>query len=202
MPKLCIDNTSKQGGFMKIKLIKLSLIIISFAISSISFASGENSLIFKLGSYSLATSNQTIVSPVTFDTDSSSVFSLEYERQFGNDVSWGGELISYSNTYSSGAGKADSTHVLFNIKKYIVVSANVKPFFGVGLGGSSVTLGGIGTGSGGGLGFQAMAGIKFPLDAISLILEYKFISAKPDDVVGTSVDISGGGFFAGIALNF
>lgn len=187
---------------MKIKLIKLSLIIISFAISSISFARGENSLIFKLGSYSLATSNQTIVSPVTFDTASSSVFSLEYEHQVGNDVSWGGELISYDNTYSSGAGKADSTHVLFNIKKYIDVSANVKPFFGVGLGGSSVTLGGIGTGSGGGLGFQAMAGVKFPLDAISLILEYKFISAKPDDVVGTSVDISGNGFFAGVAINF
>ena len=90
-----------------------------------------------------------------------------------------------------------------NFKKYFDIAKHVHPFIGAGVGGSSVRLSGASSsGTAGGLGFQFMAGIKFPFEDVSFVVEYKVIDAEPADLVGSTVDLSGDGFFAGLAINF
>lgn len=184
---------------MKIKLVKNVMVSAMLLSSSFAFAAGDNSISIKAGSFSIDTTNQL---GVTFDDSSSSVFAIEYERNFKKDMSWGVEYINYDNTYSSGTGTASSSHIFGNFRKYFEVAKNVKPYIGAGAGISTVSLGGIGTGTGSDIGFQFMAGVKFPFENISAVVEYKIISASPDDDFGTSVDISGNGIFAGIGFNF
>ena len=179
---------------MKHIILTLSLFVMSFSL----YAEHQSSVYLKLGSFTMAKKSQA----VTFDTTSTSVFSLEYERKMRNNMSWGGELISYQNDYASGSGYAESTHVMFNFRKNFVVTKHFQPFMGVGIGASSATLGGVGSGSAGGLGLQVMAGIRIPFEEVTMIAEYKIISAKPDDEFGNSVDISGRGLFFGVGMNF
>lgn len=187
---------------MKHNLKIFALILAYISISSTIFAESKSSIIVRTGSFTMATKTQTIGSTVSFDTKSTSVYSVEYEHMMQNNLAWGGEVIGYSNTYYSGAGTSDSFHLMFNLRKYFDVSKHIQPFFGGGLGASTVTLGGVGTGNGGGFGYQVMAGVKFPFKTVSVVAEYKMISAKPDDKVGSSVDISGTGLFAGVSFNF
>ena len=185
---------------MKTKTVKNVIISTMILTSSFVYAvENKHSISIKTGSFSMATETQL---GATFDSSSSSVFAIEYEQKFKKDMSWGVEFISYDNTYASGTGNSSSTHVFGNFKKYFDVSKNVQPYIGVGAGSSTVSLGGIGSGTGSGFGFQAVAGIKFPFEKVSALVEYKMISAKPDDDFGTSVDISGNGIFAGIGFNF
>lgn len=187
---------------MKGKILKLSVLIAMLTISVNSFADTYNNITIKLGSFTLSDANQVIVSPVTFDTTSQSVFAVEYEHRLRNNTTFGGELISYKNTYDS-TEQVNVTHVFANFKKYFDVSPHVHPFVGVGAGGSSVRLSGVSSsGTAGGLGFQFMAGIKFPFEDVSLVVEYKVIDAEPADLIGSTVDLSGDGLFAGLAINF
>ena len=184
---------------MKNIILTVALFIVSFSL----YAEHQSSVYLKLGSFTMAKESQTIIGAVTFDTTSTSIFALEYEKKMRNNMSWGGELISYQNDYTPGAGKTDTTHIMANIRKSFDVAKHFKPFIGVGVGASTATFsGGALTGSAGGLGFQAMAGIRIPFDEVSIIAEYKVISAKPDDSTGTSVDISGRGLFIGVGMNF
>lgn len=189
---------------MKINLQKLAVFLVFFAVSSLTHAANRDSITLKAGSFTLANENQTVKGvPVTFDTTSSSVFSIEYEKKIRRYLTWGVEFIGYQNLYTPGTtSSADSLHIMANIKKYFHVSRHAQAFVGVGAGASTVTLDGAVDGSAGGTGFQAMAGFKFPFKSFSLILEYKMISAKSDDSAGESVDISGDGAFAGIGITF
>jgi len=193
----------KAGNIMKGKFLKLSALIAMLVMSSSSFAETYNNITLKLGSFTLSDSNQVIVGPVTFDTTSKSVFAIEYEHKLRNNTSFGGELISYKNTFNSGADQANATHVFANFKKYFDVADHVQPFIGVGAGGSSVRLSGASSsGTAGGIGFQFMAGIKFVFNEVSMLVEYKVIDAEPADLIGSTVDLSGDGLFAGLSINF
>lgn len=187
---------------MNIKLKKLALTFAFLAISTVTYAGGKGSVIVKSGSFTLAEKTQTITSTVTFDETSSSPFAIEYEYKMKENLSWGAEFISYKNTYSSGAGTASFTHIMFNVRKLFNVAKHVEPFVGIGAGAATVALGGIGSGTGGGFGFQLMGGVKFPFEDFSAVIEYKMITANPDDKAGTSVNSSGSGLFAGIGISF
>lgn len=196
---------------MKFNIQKTAIIILCLVISSVTFARGKkpkHSFIIKTGSFVLANKTQAIGGiNTTFGTTSSSVSSIAYEKKNKKGLSWGVEYTTYKNNYStpSVTGVATSTHIMVNLKKYFKVSKHVQPFVGAGGGASVIILKSDTTGSTGGavaLGYQAMAGIVFPFKRVSLILEYKIISAQPTDTVGDSVDISGSGAFAGISFNF
>lgn len=188
---------------MKGKILKISALVAMLAMSASSFAESYNNITLKLGSFTLGNKNQVIQGPVTFDTSSKSVFAIEYEHKLRNNTSFGGEIISYKNAFNSGADQANATHVFANFKKYFDVAQHVQPFIGVGAGGSAVRLSGLNSsGTAGGLGFQFMAGIKFPFEDASMVIEYKVIDAEPADLVGSTVDLSGDGVFAGLAINF
>ncbi len=187
---------------MSVNIIKIIVATILISLSSLSYADGRGSVIVKSGSFTLAEKNQTIVGAVTFDETSASPFAIEYEYKMRENLSWGGEYISYTNTYSSGAGKASFTHIMFNIRKLFKIAKHVEPFVGIGAGAATVALSGIGSGTGGGFGFQLMGGVKFPFNDFSAVIEYKMITANPDDKAGTSVNSSGSGLFAGIGITF
>lgn len=201
-PKLCIQFNKLVGKTMKGKILKISALIMMLGFSVNSSAESYNNITVKLGSFTLGSQNQTVITAETFDTSSSGVFSVEYERKFGKNLTYGGELIRYKNTYDSGTSSATATHVFANIKKYFDVATHVKPFIGAGAGVSSASLTGSTFGTVSGFGVQFNAGIKFPFDEVSAVIEYKTISAEPDDAIGQSVDISGDGLFAGLAINF
>lgn len=188
---------------MKGKIFKLSALITLLTVSMNTSAESYNNITLKLGSYTLGSSKQTIVSPVTFDTKSTSVFAIEYERKFKNNLSWGGELIRYKNTFTPGSNAATGMHVFANVKKYFDLATHVQPFIGAGAGASTVRLSGSSSsGVAGGFGVQFNAGVKFPFEDVSFLVEYKVISSEPSDSAGSSVDLSGNGLFAGLAINF
>lgn len=189
---------------MKDNIIRAMALVAMLSACSIVHAENGNSIHIKTGSFRINDATQKVgVATMTFDDSASTVFSIEYERQFGKDVSWGVELVDYSNDIlasspSTIANDANTTIVMGTVRKYFDVSINVQPYIGGGAGVSVVTV----YGSGSGLAFQGMAGVKFPFDSISAILEYKFISSEAEDDIGASIDVSGSGIFAGIAINF
>lgn len=188
---------------MKVKILKLTALIAILSISMNASAESYNNITVKSGSFTLGSENQTIdTTSVTFNTTSSTVYAIEYERKIKNNLTFGGELISYKNTFIPGNSKANATHVFANFKKYFDVTTHMHPFIGVGAGASTVSLSGGFGGSAGGFGIQFMTGIKFPFEDVSLVVEYKVISADPSDDYGSSVDLSGDGLFAGLAINF
>lgn len=188
---------------MKGKILKISALVAILSLSTSSFAETYHNITIKTGSFTLADANQVIdATPVTFDTSSNSIYAIEYELKLRNNTTFGGELISYKNNFSPSNSKANATHVFANFKKYFDVAQHVHPFIGVGAGGSAVRLSGGFSGTGGGFGVQFMAGIKFPFEDVSLVVEYKVIDSAPSDDFGSSVDLSGDGLFAGLAINF
>ena len=188
---------------MKGKLIKLSAVSVLLSLSMSASAETYNNITLKLGQFKLADKSQVIVSAVTFNENSTSEYALEYEHKLRNNITFGGELISYKNSFNSGSDSANATHVFANFKKYFDVAPHFNPFIGVGAGGSSVRLSGSSSsGTAGGFGIQFMGGIKFEFEDISAVVEYKVISAEPADLVGSTVNLSGDGLYAGLAINF
>lgn len=187
---------------MNKSIIKATALVAMLSTGSLVQAAYVNSINIKTGSYRISEATQNIDgTTVTFDDSSSSVFSVEYERGFGMDLSWGVELVDYSNNILAGstANNASTTIVMGTVRKYFGVSKYVQPYIGAGAGVSTVRI----RGTRSGLAFQGMAGMKFPFNSISAILEYKFISSEADDDdYGATVDVSGSGIFAGIAINF
>ena len=188
---------------MKRIILNVSALLVMLTVSINSHADTYSNVTIKFGSFTLDNKNQIIVSPVTFDTTSKSVYAVEYEQKLRNNLSFGGELISYKNSFNSGFDQANATHIFANFKKYFDVAPHVQPFIGVGAGGSTVSLSGAtSSGTAGGFGIQFMAGVKFPFEGISAVVEYKVISADPADLAGSTVDLSGDGLFAGLAIHF
>lgn len=186
---------------MKSEIIGATLLVAMLSTSSIVHAAGESSFAIKMGNIDLDnTSNAITGGPFVFEESSSSVFSLEYEKQVRNNISWGVEVVSYSNAPVSGTlADADTVLVMGNARKYFDISERIKPFVGGGIGLTTINLDFVTVS---GLSYQVMAGIKFPFKKISAILEYKLVSSEAEDSVGETIDTSGSGIFAGIAFNF
>lgn len=192
---------------MKSKIIGATVLVAMLSTTSIVHAAGEGSFAIKTGSFNMSEQTQNIGGFITtFDDSSSSVFAFEYEKNIKNNVSWGFEIINYSNDITLINGSppissisADTMLIMANGKKYFDVSKSVKPFIGGGIGISAVDLNGASASS---IAFQGMAGIKFPFDNFSASVEYKLAMSDAEDSVGDKIDVSGSGLFAGIAFNF
>lgn len=185
---------------MKIKVVTILSALALMAMFTTANAADVSSFHFKTGNFNLSDTAQTIGGvSVTIDESASSVYALEYEATLSESVTWGVEVITYSNDITSGSSaNLDSVHAMVNVRKYFDATTHVKPYVGAGFGANVVTI----IGSGSGFSFQGLAGIKFPFDKIAAVLEYKVISAEAEDQLGATVDVSGNGIFAGIAFSF
>lgn len=188
---------------MKGKILTLSALLAMVSMSFTASADTYNNITLKLGQFTLEDKSQVIVSAVTFNENSTSEYAVEYEHKLRNNTTFGGEIISYKNTFNSGSDSANATHIFANFKKYFDVATHMHPFIGVGAGASTVRLSGAtSSGTAGGFGIQFMGGIKFPFQDVSAVVEYKVISAEPADLLGSTVNLSGNGLYAGLSINF
>ncbi len=192
---------------MKNKIIRTTTLIAMLSTSSIALAAGGGSITLKAGDFKLSELTQDIGGvDFGFRDSSQSVFAFEYEKSFKKNLYWGVELINYSTFIDSLNGSpilanvtVDTLLFMGNVKKYFDVSKSVKPYIGGGVGLTTIELSSGGSGSG--FAIQAVAGVKFPFDNISAIVEYKLVSAEADNA-GDTFDVSGAGLYAGIAFNF
>ena len=164
------------------------------------------SVILKTGSYSMSTSSQTILArAVKFDDSASGVFGAEFIWNSNQDVSFGGEVFVHNNDYtaSGSPGEASASFIMFNARKHFM-EGNFRPFVGAGIGAGSVDLSGSLNGTAGGLAIQVLAGAEYRVaDSVGLYVEYKnMLSADLEDDAGESVDMTGSGVLAGVAIHF
>ena len=188
---------------MNNKLLKTMLLIFIFSANSIAYAEKKNSFSFKGGSFALDKTSQTIdYTAFVFEEESTDVYSFEYERQLPNNFSVAVGVTRYSNEILSGSTSSTSaeiTHVMILGRKYFEFSKYFLPYLGVGIGPSIATIDGSGISI---ASLHGVAGLKIPLDRISLLLEYKVISSTVQDVYSDNFVVSGEGLFAGMSFNF
>ena len=176
------------------------------------------SLIFKVGSFTLASDSQRSLGSSRSFSATNLAYGLEGEWYFQNGFALGVELFGHSQEYSTagatGSGDMTVTNVFFNAKKYFRPKAVVQPYIGFGLGssvsdfspGSSSGTSGI---SGGGVGFavQGMAGVALRWRYVGIYSEFKYARAETEGTdlqTGTKeiMDASGTGLFAGLNVHF
>lgn len=158
----------------------------------------SGAVIVKVGSLTLSNPE----SGYNFDTGSTYAFGGDLELRFETGTALGAELVVYAHDYLGGAGTLTTTAFMFNAKKYFKVHNNVYPFVGAGLGFSGGSLSGVGSGSGSGFAVQAMGGAELRFDRVGVYVEYKLLSSKIEDDVGTSIDVSAKGLMAGVSVAF
>ncbi len=169
---------------------------------------GGMSLLIKTGALTLSAETQTILgSDWRFDDSASGVYDIELYYQFDSGLTVGGELIGYSAEFSTLANtdkhNVDVLILMGDAKQYFRTEASFQPYIGAGIGFATTDVSGPSlSGSTSGLAYQAMAGVEYRGENIGVTAEYKFISADTEDASGEKVDVSGSGFFAGIAIHF
>ena len=187
---------------MNKKHISILLFFISISLGLPVSAENKNIFSFKTGSFSIDNKSQTIgTSPFVFDTDSTGIFAFEYERLLKNNISVGAGFITYANDIVSGSStssSATSIHVMAIGKKYFAMTNNILPYLGVGFGTGTSTIDGIGFGP----ALQGMVGIKFRAKNVSLLIEYRAVSATVEDIDDEKLDVSGDGVFGGVSFSF
>jgi len=173
----------------------------------------KHSIIIKAGSYTLSSGSQTTFGGTSkFDEDASGVFGGEFTWKMKgmDDVRFGGELLFFSNDYSTNGfkGEVSSLAIMLNVRKYFL-EGDFKPFVAGGIGAMSSSFDGFYSGSAGGLAMQFLLGAQYNVsNDFSLYAEYKNIfSADVDAEVKDSsekaeFDMSGSGLFAGVAIHF
>ncbi len=167
---------------------------------------GNVALALKAGSFKLAEESQRILSANRrFDASASSVFALEGEWFVQPTTSFGLEVLSYANDYttpgSTASGSTDTTAVLFNVKRYFGARA-WQPYLGLGIGGAAMDFSGVITGNTGGLALQLAGGLQWRSSRMAVRAEYKYLNADTEDDNGQKVDASGSGLFLGIGVYF
>lgn len=169
------------------------------------------SLIFKGGSFSLASTSQDIEAdaggiPVIFQTSfsqSAPVFGLEAEWVGTSGWSFGGEVMVRSHEYTTvpsvplGQGDMQVVTVVVTTKKYFRPGSVVQPFLGAGLGLASVGMSGQLEGNATGIAAQAVGGLAFRWTHFGLYAEARYQLATTADV-----DASGAAFLAGMGVQF
>lgn len=174
-----------------------------------SIASAANTaLILKTGSFTLSTDRQTIAGQsLILDDSASGILGVEFEWRQASGLAYGVELVRHETDVTSTGTTARSTMetfaVLGTVKKYFSPSKAVRPYIGAGIGAASVDFNGnLITGSGGGLGLQAMGGVEFRGQKVGLYTELKYLSAKVEDDANQDADGSGTGIFVGLSIFF
>lgn len=184
----------------------LAIVFLMFLSLSCFAADKSNTIAIKAGSYDLSKTNQVVLgSNINLTEGSDSVFAVEYMRSMSGNYRLGGELISFKNNYTQLAsrGEIDTLYVLFTADKYWQATSWMKPYLGVGVGAVTIDVSGPIAGDAGGFAFAARAGLDFTLSSnIGLLVEYKYLSGKPDDSNNQDIDVSGSGIFAGLNIYF
>ena len=175
-------------------------------------------LIFKLGSFTLASDSQTLLGSSRSFSAANLAYGVEGEWHFQNGFAIGVELFGHGQEYTTagatGSGDMTVVNALFNAKKYFRPAAVVQPYVGVGFGssvsdfspGSSSGTSGI-TGTAGGFAVQGMAGVAFRWRHVGIYSEFKYVRAETEATdlltgVKETVDVSGTGLFAGMNVHF
>jgi hypothetical protein len=167
-------------------------------------------LIFKVGSFQLASSTQTIVFLNRNFSSANLAYGLEGEWRQESGLAFGLELFGHTQDYTTTAsvesGDVGVNSAFINVKKYFRPGAIVQPYIGAGIGGASTNFsagsgGGI-TGSASGFAVQGMTGIAFRWQHVGIYTELKYERAEIEDAAGQGVDASGTGLFAGMSVHF
>lgn len=187
---------------MKRKLLPALIFISVISGGTPAIAENKNIFSFKTGSFTINNGSQTLgISPFEFETGSEDIFAFEYERLLRNNFSIGAGFLTYENDIISGSSTsstATSIHVMATGKKYFEVTKNLLPYLGIGIGTATATIDGAGVG----MALQGIAGIKLKLNRMSILVEYRSLSADVEDIDEAELDVSGTGVFGGISFNF
>jgi len=201
---------------MRISLILINILFLNLLAISVTNAeepvpqtTKKNAIIVKAGTFTLAKTEQTIISfDATFDDNSTSVFAVEYTRKFGDNFTFGGEILHYQNQYAmlSIPGEVETVVFTGNIKKYFDLAKYFQPFIGAGLGVATTNVTGALDGSASGLAASFSVGAEIPFEYVGIHLEYKYLSATTDgETTGgdtAKFDVGGSGLFAGVSIHF
>lgn len=174
-------------------------------------------LIFKVGSFTLASESQTILGRSRSFSAANLAYGLEGEWRFQNGFAVGVEFFGHSQDYtmvgSPGNGDMNVTSVLFNAKKYFRPISVVQPYLGVGIGTTVTDISGGSSGTAGfsgnsaGFAIQGMAGVAFRWRHVGIYTEFKYERAETEGTdtntgVTETLDTSGTGLFAGMNVQF
>lgn len=168
------------------------------------------SLAFKVGSFLLGDSTQTIASASRKLSSSSIAYGIEAELRHESDFAFGLEYFShaydYSTTASLESGDLTLSYIFFNVKKYFRNSTGIQPYIGAGIGRTvaSFSAGGNGgiTGDVDSNAAQIMAGAVYRWQQIGLYAEFKYKHDEFGIGGGNITRASGVGLFAGVNVNF
>ena len=117
----------------------------------------------------------------------------------------GGEILSYTAEFTTAGNKHDVDVLSFlaNAKKYFRTDSSLQPYIGAGLGVATTDISGPSiSGNTSGLAYQLTAGLEYRSESIGVFGEIKTIGADTEDDSNENIDVSGTGFFAGVAFHF
>jgi opacity protein-like surface antigen len=169
------------------------------------------SLIFKVGSYQLASDSQTILGLQRSFSAGGTGFGAEGEWRQPSGLAFGAEIFSHSHDYTTpavdGSGELTALHIMVNVKKYFRPASLVQPYVGGGLGlvNASFSAGGGAaaiTGNSSGFALQAVGGVAIRWQQVGIYTELKLQKAEAEDSSGESVDASGTSLFTGVSVHF
>jgi opacity protein-like surface antigen len=163
-------------------------------------------LIASAGTFKLANESQTVAGfPSTYDTTSSSVFSIEAEWRSASGFAVGGEYFTYKNDLVSTATNPNAEQkvyaVMLNGKYYFQAADWFYPFVGVGVGQANASYSGGFTGNSSGFAYQGLAGAEIRFKSVGLSAQYKYLASEVGDS-GRKVKVDGSGVLAGISISF
>lgn len=164
-------------------------------------------LLLKTGTLSLSKPTQNIVSADrNFDKSASGIYAIEFDYQFHDGLTVGGELLGYKTSYTTvgSAGTGDiSVHALMaNIKQSYRTEYQVQPYLGIGIGAALTDVSGAISGNTAGLAYQVLAGLEYRTASVGMFAEAKYVGANTKSSNSQSIDASASGIFAGVAFHF
>jgi len=180
--------------------------------AQVAYGPGGAVVMFKIGSLSLSNQTQSIdISGTTFDLNYdksvSGLFGIEAYYQSGSGLATGGELLSYKAhfTTSGGTSSGDVSVLvaLANVKQYFLTDSSLQPYVGAGFGAALAKVSGTAiTGNTAGFAYQLVGGVEYRTSSVGFFAEAKYLSANTKDKNSQSIDMTGTGFFAGVAVHF
>jgi opacity protein-like surface antigen len=169
---------------------------------------GGFELTLKTGSLSLSKGRQTILATDRdFDENASGIFAAEFNYQFDNGLSVGGEFIKYSAEFTTvsltDTHTVDVSIVLVNAKQYFRTYSGLQPYISAGAGIAVTDVSGPTiSGNTAGVAYQLSTGLQYRGANIGIFGELRYIGANTEDDNGETIDVTGSGVFAGVAFHF
>jgi opacity protein-like surface antigen len=169
---------------------------------------GGFELTLKTGTLTLSNGMQTILAvDRDFDDNASGIFAAEFDYQFENGLSVGGEFIKYSANFTtvglSDTHTVDVSVVLVNAKQYFRTRSGLQPYLSAGAGYAVTNVSGPTiSGNTAGVAYQVSTGLQYRGSNVGVFGELKYIGARTEDDNGETIDVTGAGLFAGIAFHF